>query len=99
MENLTNIAAKLEAAYFYGNPCKLETVFYLVFKQKEMLTEEEEVLLVEWIKSNIKPEKVYISCNRNWQEGPCFKAFLHLENFNSDQLGYNDLVRLLNVKH
>ncbi|MCX6740598.1 MAG: hypothetical protein NTZ49_05220 [Candidatus Parcubacteria bacterium] len=97
MEILKVIAAKLDKAFLSGGHSKFFTVIDLVFKKDQILSEEDEVALLEWIRAEIKPEWTYICCNRAWKEGPKFKAFLHLYCFDTEQKMYQQLLKEFNV--
>jgi hypothetical protein len=97
LEILAIIASKLDKAFLSGDSSKLHTVIDLVFKPDQILTEEEEVALLKWIKSEIKPERTYVCCNRTWKDGENFKAFLHLHEFNPQCESYKLLLKKLKV--
>jgi hypothetical protein len=82
MDIIENIKAKLSAAFEYGEINGIHAVIKFDFKDGEMLSEEEEVELIQLIKHYIKPERVYVCCNRNYKEKNLpWSAFLHLHGF------------------
>jgi hypothetical protein len=97
LEILAIIAAKLEKAFLSDDSTRLHTVIDLVFKPDQILTEEEELALLEWIKSEMMPERAYVSCNRAWKDGEKFKAFLHLHGFDPECEEYKYLFKELRV--
>jgi len=79
MNIIEKIKAKLIAAYKHGDHDERHAVIKFDFRDGEMLTEEEETELLEFIKEKINPERVYICCNRRHKEENLpWSACLHL---------------------
>ncbi len=82
MNIIEKMKAKLTAAYMYGDHDEYHAVIKFDFQDGQMLTEEEENELLEFIKNKINPERVYICCNRRYNENNLiWSAFLHLHEF------------------
>lgn len=95
---ITQIAAKLERADYYGKIEQFHTVISLILKPGETLTVKDERQLLLLISKRLQSERQYICCNRKWQEGPNFRAFLHVHDFPDKTAFYELLIQGLHVR-
>jgi len=96
---LRTINKNTEAVYSYGENAPLNEVIDLVFREGYILPTEMEVALLALMRVIVKPEKIYLCCNRRWQEGKNWKAHLWLEGLEySSFQGLNIARKLLRVR-
>ena len=95
---IAKITWKLERADYSGTISRFHTVIELTFKPGKSLTLWEERLLPFFIERSLRSSRQYVCCNRAWQPGPKFQAFLHVHEFKDEQAFQRLLIKGFRVR-